>query len=238
MARYLLDNQANWLSNAGLTPLNIVATFDFAGAGGGSELADLAVTKFTAASNWNYWVDLALQLWLGASVQDALGVLHDLKPNNARKIAALPSSSVPRLRFVGNSDSFFNLTDWFLPGNDDGVVASHSTCGASTKGAFGSCSRNINMNGHVATQHNAVQSFMAYHYPMIMSNNDTHTSVIQGVHKGQATVANSRYNVDGNTIKYSTKEVTSGFWIWKKKYRYILRSDSLSSSELVYNSMP
>lgn len=33
VARHLLDNQENWLTNAGLTPLKIIATFDFAGAG-------------------------------------------------------------------------------------------------------------------------------------------------------------------------------------------------------------
>ena len=35
VTRYIIDNQALWLKNAGLQPLNIIASFDFAGAGGG-----------------------------------------------------------------------------------------------------------------------------------------------------------------------------------------------------------
>ena len=90
VARHIIDNQANWLENAGLTPLNIVATFDLAGAGGGSELADIAVSALTGAA-WNFAVDAALKWWLGSDVTEAVGVLHDLKVNNARKISCCAS---------------------------------------------------------------------------------------------------------------------------------------------------
>jgi hypothetical protein len=55
VARYLIENQETWLENAGLSPLNIVATFDIAGAGGGSELADLAVSVAQATENWTFF---------------------------------------------------------------------------------------------------------------------------------------------------------------------------------------
>ena len=57
VARYIIENQETWLENAGLAPLNIVATFDIAGAGGGSELADLAVSVAQGTENWTFIIE-------------------------------------------------------------------------------------------------------------------------------------------------------------------------------------
>ena len=44
VTRYLLENQARWLQSEGLQPLKILATLDYSGAGGGTELANLALS--------------------------------------------------------------------------------------------------------------------------------------------------------------------------------------------------
>jgi hypothetical protein len=238
VARYIIDNQENWLTNAGYAPLNIVATFDIAGAGGGSELADLAVSALTASADWSWVIDRALKWWLGSDVTEAVGVLHDLKVNNARRIAPFPDDRAPRLRFVAEGDDFFGATKLFLRGKDDGVVALHSSCGASSVRAFGSCSRNIATDGQVTTQGDGVRGFMPYHFPMIMSDNYSHNNIINAVHKGQVTVANSTTQIDGRTISFETADEFYGHWFWKKQYRFVAHSDRLSASELIYNTMP
>ncbi len=235
VARYIIDNQANWLENAGLKPLNIVATYDIAGAGGGSELADVAVSALTGAASWSSLVDAALKWWLGSEITQAVGVLHDLKVNNARKLAPLPSSRIPRLRFIADDDDFFNATALFLPGHDDGVVASHSSCGANKADGFGSCSRTVATNGQLKSQNDAVSGFMPFHYPIMMSDNYTHNNIREASHQGKVTAVTTQFNVANRTIHVATHEKTSGYWFWKKHYRYVNDSNKLSASELIYN---
>jgi hypothetical protein len=237
VARYIIDNQENWLENAGLKPLNIIATFDLAGAGGGSELADLAVSALTGAS-WNFAVDAALTWWLGSEVNEAVGVLHDLKVNNARRIAPLPDARTPRLRFVTDGNAYLGLTAGFLRGNDDSVVATHSSCGASSVSSFGSCSANIDTNGRLKSQGDAVSSFMPYHYPLMMTNSYSHNEIQQAQHQGNVTVAMNNISVTGDTLGYETVDETTGSWFWKKQYRYVKGSDNLSASTLIYNVIP
>lgn len=238
VARYIIDNQANWLQNAGLKPLNIVATFDIAGAGGGSELADIAVSALSGAASWNPLVDAALEWWLGSNINEAVGVLHDLKVNNARNLAPMPDSRAPRLRFVADGDDFFGATSLFIRGNDDGVVATHSACGASSVAAYGSCSTDVDTNGRIKTQNDAVSGFMPYHYPMLMSDNYSHNNIREGKHRGEVTVAINRVGIAANTVSFDSYEKTTGAWFWKKEYRLVNQSDQLSASELIYNAIP
>ena len=65
--------------------------------------------------------------------------------------------------------SFLELYGGFVKGNDDSVVASHSSCGASSARSFGSCSSSIDTDGRLKSQSDAVNSFMPNHYPMMMS---------------------------------------------------------------------
>jgi hypothetical protein len=237
IARHIIDNQANWLENAGLTPLNIVATFDLAGAGGGSELADVAVSALTGAS-WNFAIDAALRWWLGSDVTEAVGVLHDLKVNNARKISPFPDARTPRLRFVADGNEYLGITGAFLKGNDDSVVASHSSCGASSARSFGSCSSSIDTDGRLKSQSDAVNSFMPNHYPMMMSDSYSHNEIHNAQRKGNVTIAMNNINVDGQNVGFNTFDQTTGSWFWKKNYRYIKNSNTTSASALIYNVIP
>ncbi|MCC5853197.1 MAG: hypothetical protein JJU30_10200 [Alkalimonas sp.] len=239
VTRYILDNQALWLQNAGLQPLNIVATLDFAGAGGGSELADLAIN----VANGGSWIDatlrFAISLWLGETPSPGnLGVLNDLRVNSARQLAAFPDERIPRIRMVAASNDYFGTTGLFLPGTDDGVVASHSSCGATSVAAFHSCSNQVGFNGKVAAQSQAVTSFMPYHYPMLMSDNYSHNGILTDRQRGQVTLANASVNfTDQTDYGFDSDDISSGWWIFSSTYRVVRGSDQFSLSELVYQEL-
>lgn len=232
VARYMLDNQANWLENAGLQPLNILATFDFAGAGGGSELGDLAI-NVAEGSGWvNGALKSAIKLWLGEiPTSSNTGVLNDLKVANARQLAPIPDGRIPRVRFTGDGSDYFNLTAGFLPGHDDGVVASHSTCGASQAGDFNSCSTSVAYDGKLATQSSGVSDFMPDHYPLLMGDGYSHGGLITNTHSGQVTAANQQATLsNGKTLTVSTTD--EKYWLTGNYYRYVDGSDNVTMSQL------
>ena len=239
IARYIIENQATWLENAGLAPLNIVATFDIAGAGGGSELADLAVSVAQSTETWTVLIEAALEAWLGGDLTDEMGVLHDLKVNNARQIAPFPDARIPRLRFIGDSSEYLGVTSGFIQGNDDGVVGTHSACGGNRQGHFGSCSASVDINGKLAYQANAVSGFMPYHYPMLMGEDYSHGSLLEQDNQGKVTTAsNIEQLYSGENINFTTYQQTKGWWLWKSDYLYVSNSDSNSLSELIYSALP
>lgn len=239
VARYIIENQETWLDNVGLSPLNIVATFDIAGAGGGSELADLAVSVASATESGTFLIEAALEAWLGGDLTDEMGVLHDLKVNNARQLAPFPDSRIPRLRFVGDASDFLGATSGFIQGNDDGVVGSHSACGGNRQGYYGSCSNLVDFNGKLVSQPNAVTGFMPYHYPMLMSDSYSHASILETKVKGKVTAADTQERLLSNeSIDFSTYQQTKGWWWWKSNYLYVKNSDDTSLSEIVYAAMP
>ncbi|MEW6995107.1 hypothetical protein AADZ84_12665 [Colwelliaceae bacterium MEBiC 14330] len=239
VARYIIDNQETWLENEGLSPLNIVATFDIAGAGGGSELADLAVSVAQGTENWTFIIEAALEAWLGGDLTDEMGVLHDLKVNNARQLAPLPDARIPRLRFVGDATEYLGVTSPFIKGHDDGVVGSHSACGGNRQASFGSCSAQVDFNGKIENQRNAVSGFMPYHYPMLMGEDYSHGSLLESRQQGKVTAASSSENLlSGQAIQFDTYTQTSGWWLWKSNYLYVENSNSDSMSTLIYDAIP
>lgn len=238
VTRYILDNQALWLQNAGLQPLNIVATFDFAGAGGGSELADLAVNVATGGGLFDRTLQLALSFWLGQMpTANSLGILNDLRVNTARQLAAFPDSRVPRLRFAGAGSDFLGTTGLFLPGIDDGVVASHSSCGASSVAAFTSCAANVGFDGKLTPQSRPVSNFMTLHYPMLMSEAYSHNAVIGQQRKGLITVARHTVrDTEQKPLTFHSYDETRGWWIFSSRYRVVSGSERVAMSPLVYQA--
>ena len=239
VARYIIDNQETWLENAGLSPLNIVATFDIAVAGGGSELADLAVSVAQGTESWTFIIEAALEAWLGGDLSDEMGVLHDLKVNNARQLAPLPDARIPRLRFVGDASEYLGVTSPFIQGHDDGVVGSHSACGGNRQGHYGSCSAQVAFNGKLSNQSNAVSGFMPYHYPMLMGEDYSHGSLLEPEQEGKVTAASNQQELlSGESIQFDTYTKTSGWWLWKSNYLYVQNSDNDSMSALIYDAIP
>ncbi|WP_102505866.1 hypothetical protein [Salinivibrio kushneri] len=233
VARYLLDNQENWLTNAGLEPLNIVGTFDFAGAGGGVELANIAV-NVTEGGGWlNHAMKKAVSLWMGQLPSKGnIGVLNDLKVANARQLAMWPDNRVPRIRFVGNGSDFLGATSPFIPGSDDGVVAAHSACGAADADAFDSCSTAIEFDGQLDYVHKGVRRFMPSHYPLLMGDKYSHLTIFNPWHKGKVTATDPEL-VLGDQSRIAVETVDEDGW-FGKKYRFVRDSDRDTLSELVH----
>jgi len=237
VTRYIIDNQALWLQNAGMQPLNIVATFDFAGAGGGVELADLAVNVANGTGLIDATLKFAVSLWLGNTpTPSTIGVLNDLRVNSARQLAAFPDSRVPRLRFAGAGSDFLGATGAFLPGEDDGVVASHSSCGAASVGSYNSCSRSVAFDGNL-TSVSAPSQFMPNHYPMLMSEGYSHADTILNNAKDEVTTANSSASyLNGDNLQFNTYEEKRGWWIFSSRYRLVRNSANTSMSSLIYQA--
>lgn len=231
VARHILENQRNWLISAGLEPLNIVATLDFAGAGGGSELADIAINVANGGGLTNATMRYAISLWLGITpTQNNLGVLNDLRVANARNIAPLPSDRAPRLRFVGDSNDFWGVTGPFLPGHDDGVVAAHSACGASSVSNFNSCTTNMNFSGRITSMPNGVTQFMPYHYPVGMGADYSHSGVIASQYRGPMGSVQRLLSLgNGQSVQVGV-EYESGWF--GRRFEYVQGSQQSSMSQV------
>lgn len=231
IARHIIENQRNWLLNAGLEPLNIVATIDFAGAGGGSELADIAINVADGSGFTNAAMRYAASLWLGITPRSGnLGVVNDLRVANARNLARSPSARVPRLRFVGDSSDFWGVTAPFLPGNDDGVVAAHSACGASQPSNFTSCTPSMNFDGRITNVSNGVTQFMPYHYPIAMGADYSHSGVIAAAYRGpMGSVQRSVTLANGQRVNIGV-EYESGWF--GRRFEYVQGSQRQSMSQV------
>lgn len=235
VTRYMLDQQSVWTAAAGLPPLNILTVFDFAGAGGGSELADLALDVASSSSWLTAPIRAAVNAWLGFTVTpEKLGVLRDLRPTVARQTAMAPNS-VPRLRFVGGGSEFLGATGGFLPGTDDGVVALHSACGGNSIKSVDSCVNYRELDGKQASV-TAPDAQWYNHYPVLMGN-DTHHNGTIGTQSGvRLSYVNNNLN-PGVRVSFATQSTTSGWWLWKSTYNTVTGSENRTMSQTAFNSV-
>ncbi len=119
-----------------------------------------------------------------------------------------------------------------MPGHDDGVVASHSTCGASQAGDFNSCSVSVAYDGKLTGQSQGVSDFMPDHYPLLMGGDYSHGGLISNSHNGQVTAANQQVTfTNGKTLAVSTTD--EKYWLTGNYYRYVDGSDKVTMSQLV-----
>ncbi len=239
VARYFLEHQAHWLQSAGVEPLNILVALDFAGAGGGSELADVAVNAAMSDGLVGWAAGLALDSFLGTSDPDSLGVLLDLQPATARNLATSPND-VPRLRFVGggSADSLNWARTMFLPGEDDGTVALHSTCGSTQANAYESCDSGIDLDGKL-TSVDAPASLYFNHFPVLMGDEVNHSAVINNETGNTMTVAENNLNFSGVSISFNTETFEhSPWWSWSSDtFLVVSGSEQTSMSGLVVDTI-
>ncbi len=234
VTRYFLENQEDWLAAAGHEPLNILTVLDFAGAGGGTEIADTAVSM-ASSNNWFSWAAMeALQAWLGAEVgQEDLGVLYDLQPAAARNLAVSPSS-VPRLRFAGAGTDYFSLTGGFITGTDDGVVPTHSSCGAVNQKAYDSCSKDVAFDGYINKGDiNGPATLFHNHYAVLMGEDTSHSGSVGAQTGVRLTYVDNNFDANGIAVDFNTEKVNGWFW----DYRYVKNSSGRSMSETVYTTL-
>lgn len=236
VVRYLLDKQDVWTQAAGLPELNVLAVLDFAGAGGGSELADLAIDVADGGSLLEWSVSKAVSAYLGFDVTPStLGVLEDLRPTVARQTATAPSS-VPRLRFVGGGTEYFGLTGGFLPGTDDGVVALHSACGGNAIAKVDSCVNYRALDGK-ASSVRAPSGLWHNHYPVLMGKKTHHGGTVRQQTGVELAYVNANFNAAGVSLALDTQSRTSGWWLWKNTYHTVKNSAGRSMSQVLVSSI-
>lgn len=250
VARYFLQNQANWMRQAGLKPLNIIATLDYAGAGGGTDLADVAV----AAANSEYVPEpmkWAAGLMLGANLDVTdyrnLGVVIDLQTSVARNQAMAPNST-PRLRISASGGDLSEpgmgqvrtVTKTIIRGADDTVVPAHSSCGASAPDAIESCSNALDYNGKRRTAYGP-RGLLYNHFPVLMAANYDHFNIVKDEYHGLVTYVLNHFAAGlGVDFQTYTKTVTRNWWeIWKEAgtWQYVTGSDSKSLTSLIYDTL-
>jgi len=234
VARHFLANQERWLSNAGVEPLDIVAAVDFAGAGGGSELADVAVNAANGGVLGSIG-EFALDSFLGTSDPERLGVLNDLQPAVARNIATAPND-VPRVRMVGagSADNFNFARAPLLPGEDDGTVALHSACGATQADSFDSCVDNLALDGELGNE-DAPDSLYFNHFPVLMSDGTNHGETIDNTTGNEMTVAGNNLGFGGVSFGFPTETEERGFF-FPDTFKVVPGSANVSMSGLVVNN--
>ena len=240
VTRYVLENQAHWLQSAGLQPLKVLTVIDFAGAGGGTELANMAVNVAYGGAWYDQAAKLAVEAFMGIDPTPSnLGVVNDLQTTTARNIAVSPSS-VPRLRFVGGGSEYGGITSPFISGTDDGVVPLHSACGSATVGAYDSCVNYVNLSGE-RTSVSAPASLLYNYFPVLMSAGINHSQMIDNTTGNDITFADNQFSAGGiavnfNTYTYQYKPWWE-FWASPSTYQKVTNGSSYSMSGIVYQTL-
>mgnify|MGYP005819121517 CR=1 FL=1 len=240
VTRHLLENQARWLQADGLQPLKILAVLDLAGAGGGTELADLAVSVAYNDSWYNWPVKQAVKAFTGIDPEPGnLGVVNDLQTNTARNLAVNPNS-IPRLRFVGGGSSYGGITKPYIEGTDDGVVPTHSACGATSANGIDSCSGNLSLAGKVSSQ-NGPSGLYYNHYPVLMSEGANHGDVITNQTGNMAVPVVNNTVLNGLQVDFASRTYNKRAWwqLWGSGDQYVEvpGSDQTSMSNLLYTTL-
>ena len=247
LVRYVLANKESLLdgklSESQIADIDVVSILDFAGAGGGTELASAAVTVFDGASSALTALDSMIWLVSGWSLNDALtsafgvdvssvnalGIMNDLQPSTARSHATSSIDATPRLRFVGTGEysGYGWITNLIIKGSGDSTVPLHSACGSASSGSYASCAKNVSIEGE-STSVSAPSNLWDYHYPTLMGETVDHSQIV-GTNTGKELVYLSTVpgnNVGGMNTNFDTYtktktvkfEVTSSnwwrFWTW------------------------
>ena len=235
VARYFVENQADWLEANGYQPLNILTSLDFAGAGGGTEIADTVVSVVTSNNAASSLAVSAVEWFMGGTLDsnDDLGVLYDLQPANARNLATA-SSTIPRLRFAGAGNDYYGLTGGFITGTDDGVVPTHSSCGAVSPKAYDSCSKNVEFDGEKDKGDVNGPSNLFYNHFAVLMGDDTHHNGTIGTQDGvQLTYVDNNFDAGGIDVDFDTKTYDG----WFADYLYVKNSKGSTMSEKVYETL-
>jgi len=216
--------------------VRVLSVIDLAGAGGGTGLADLAVSTAATRGPITGVVRAIAGGVLGTNfVPERLGVLNDLRVATARSIAQ-QNNSVPRLRVAGAGDQFLRITKGFIRGFDDSVVGMHSACGARRASNAESCSSSIRSNGQLASA-TGPGSLLHNHFPILMGDRADHSEMLTNDRFGGnlTTVVNNR-TIGGLNIDFRT-DTSRRFWSWFTRVREVSDSDRKSVSANIFDTL-
>ncbi len=214
----------------------VMTVIDLAGAGGGTGLADLAVSTAQTRGPITGIVRSIAGAVLGTNfVPERLGVMNDLRVATARSIAQ-QNNVYPRLRVAGAGDQFARITKGFIKGYDDSVVGMHSACGARYAGNVESCSSSVRSNGQLARA-KGPGSLLHNHFPIVMGDRADHEELRNNSSFGGhlTTVVNNR-TIGGLRIDFQTNTGRRG-WSWFTKVREINGSNRKSVSANIYDTL-
>ena len=216
--------------------VKVLTVIDLAGAGGGTGLADLAVSTASTSGPITGVVRVIAGGVLGVNFKpEKLGVLNDLRVSKARSIAQ-QNNSTPRLRVAGAGDAFARITKGFIRGYDDSVVGMHSACGARRAGDVESCSSNVRSNGQLANARGP-GSLLHNHFPIIMGDRADHDELRNNNRFGGnlTTVVNNR-SFGGIRVDFATNTKRRS-WSWFTKVREVNGSSRKSVSANIYDTL-
>ena len=216
--------------------VKVLAVIDLAGAGGGTGLADFAVSTASNGGVINGVIGAIAGGVLGVNFTPSrLGVMNDLRVAKARSIAQ-QSNGTPRLRVAGAGDQFARLTKGFIRGYDDSVVGMHSACGARAASDAESCSSSVRSNGQLASARGP-GSLLHNHFPIIMGDSADHEELRNNSRSGGAvtTVVNNR-TFGGIRVDFATN-TGRRWWSWFTRVREVNGSDRKSVSATVYDTL-
>jgi hypothetical protein len=228
--RDALSRLGQWGINS--NNVKVLLVLDMAGAGGGTELADVATAA--ALGNANPILTIAATLFLGfVPTPASLGVINDLRPSDARSIAQ-QAQVVPRLRFVGTAPG--GIANNFLAGFGDGVVPLHSACGSVQQEAIFSCSSFITNFGALVNTLGP-SAYLPNHFPVIMGEFVNHSQVINDEIVGGifVPVANN-FTLSGINVGF-TEGVQAFPWAPGIFVRFLFGSNQKSMSRQVYDTL-
>lgn len=221
VTRYVMENLERW--GIDRSRFWIIATFDLVGAGGGTELADVAATIVDgnpisiAARN--------LVNALGGPRFFLAGIGNDLRPIKARW-TAIKNKPVGRFRIAGrgNLNSFNGInvpvgriTKPILLGGDDSIVPLHSACGSAIQMPIESCSIRREMGGDSVAFTSGPPILAHNHFPIVMAREMHHLDI---GYKGIAVPVNTdgRVIINGQSFGIATQHSsrTTGHWWWRR----------------------
>ena len=211
--RYFIENQEDWFADAGMEPLKVLAVIDYAGAGGGTELANLGVSLLQNSGALSAIQKNAFLAFFGADQLPAdLGVMNDLQTSVARNTATAPNDA-PRLRIVGMGWDYGGVTRPFISGTDDSVVPPHSACGSTRAEAIDSCSNSVSSDGKLESA-KGPSGLRTNHFPLLMGDNANHGEVYNGNETdGTITFVNNNFTAGLNIDFQTYNEQQGGFSI-------------------------
>jgi hypothetical protein len=245
VARFLLANKLSLLGPELAERFKVAAVIDMAGAGGGTELADVAVDLVNGLNTGGDVIEAFLNLFgIELELGTDLGVLVDLQPNVARNTAVNNFPSIPHLRIVGAGDEDFGLfTHPLIKGGDDSVVPLHSACGGAFTRRYDSCVKDLRMDGRVTRVAKAPSASELYdfHFPIILSEDFAHNDMQNNGTGRDMTFASSSAELyeqsAANSIAVNVESETVRVW-WElfKKYRFITGAKDKTMGQVIAES--
>ncbi len=213
----------------------VAVVIHLASAAGGSELASI-VRDVAYGVGCTNSITQTIVSWIFKGVncgagENSIGITNDLVPTRARQVNGSQFTYTPTLMLAGEGTAGVQgaVGNMLLPGNDDSVVAMHSTCGANSATPVDSCSPSVKPNGELASV-SAPRGFYAAHYPWIMTGED-HGEMIQVQREldpaARETLVTRMY---GN---FAETQSSTGWWVFKTNYRRITGDESKTSGQLI-----